>query len=356
LKKRLGFALLWAAAVFLYHPPHSFPREYLDYQDSSIIQLLQEGIQASFQEDYRLAEEMFDSLVGMAPQDPAGYFFKAALFNAQMIDYESKFREKELYQNVKTAKKLARERIKKERDNAWVYVILGNSYGVKAVYDSRQGKWFSGLQEGLNAKSALKEAIKKDPELYDAYVGLGSYHYWASVVTKSFHWLPFFGDNRKQGMTEMNLALKKSTFSTPAAASGLVWMYIREGKFDSAIELAQRMQDEYPQGKSFLWPIAEAYFDKREWASALSRYRELLERLKIEHEQETIDQSYNLVECRFYIANCLFGLAKYAECDSVCREILNFPLDEEIQKRQKEKLKKIKELSEKCQELTGSEG
>jgi tetratricopeptide (TPR) repeat protein len=356
LKKKLGFALLWAASFFLFHPLFSFPQEYLDYNDSSVVRLLNEGIRASFQEDYQLAEERFDSLVWMAPEDPAGYFFKAALLNAQMIDYESKFREKEFYQNVKTAKKLARERIKKDKENAWLYVILGNSYGAKAVYDARQGKWFSGLQEGLKAKSAFKEALKHDSELYDAYVGLGSYHYWASVITKSFHWLPFFGDNRKQGLAEMNLALKKSTFSTPAAASGLVWMYIREGRFDQAIELAQKMQSEYPRGKSFLWPMAEAYFDKREWTYALSRYRELLERLQIEHEQETIDQSYNLIECRFYIANCLFGLAKYAECDSVCQEILNFPLEEEIQKRQKEKLKRTKELLEKCQKLTGSEG
>lgn len=354
--RKLGFALIWVVAFFLVHPRLSFPQEYLDYQDSSIIQLLREGIQASFRENYQLAEEKFDSLVMMAPDDPAGYFFKAALLHAQMIDYESRFREEEFYENVKTAKKLARERIKKDKNNAWVYVILGNSYGAKAVYDARQGKWFSGLQEGLKAKSALKEAIKKDPQLYDAYVGLGSYHYWASVMTKSFRWLPFVGDNRKQGMAEMNLALKKSTFSTTAAASGLVWMYIREGKFDQAIELAQKKQSEYPQGKSFLWPIAEAYFDKREWTLALSQYREILGRLQAEHDQKKIDQSYNLVECRFYIANCLFGLAKYTECDSICQEILNLPLDEEIQKRQKEKLKKTKELSEKCQELTGSEG
>lgn len=356
MKKKLGLALMGAAIILLFHPLPCFSQKYLDYNHPQIVQLLQEGIEASFREDYQLAEERFDSLVNMAPRDPAGYFFKAALYHAQMIDYESRFREKEFNRNVKTAKKLARERIKRNNKDAWTYLLLGNTYGAKAVYDAKQGKWLSGLEEGLMAKSALKEALKRDPKLYDAYVGLGSYDYWASVMTKAFHWLPFIGDHREQGMAEMKLALDKSTFSSAAAASGLIWMYIREGSFDLAIDLAEKMQSEYPQGKSFLWPLAEAFYDKRDWNGALLRYRELLERLETEHNHENIDQSYNLVECRFFIANCLFGLARYAECDSVCQEALNFPLDEAVRRRQKDKLKKIEQLSEKCGTLTGSEG
>ncbi len=354
MKRKLGLALIGAALLLLFSPPMCFSRNYLDYDDPLIIELLQEGIQASFREDYRLAEERFDSLVRMASNDPAGYFFKAALYHAQMIDYESRFKEKEFDHNVKKAKKLAQERIKRHKNDAWTYLVLGNSYGAKAVYDARKGKWLSGLQEGLMAKSALKEAVKRDPELYDAYVGLGSYDYWASVMTKAFHWLPFIGDHREKGMAEMKLALEKSTFSSAAAASGLIWMYIREGDFDQAIHLAEKMQSEYPQGKSFLWPLAEAYYDKRDWNGALLRYRELLERLEVEHNHENVDQSYNLVECRFFIAHCLFGLARYTECDSVCQEILNFPMDEKLRNRHKEKLKKIQKLSERCRKLAES--
>jgi len=354
LKRRLGFALMGCAALFFLYPPLLFPQEYLDYNDPAIRNLLRQGIEASFREDYGPAETCFDSLVSLAPDDPTGYFFRAVLYHAQMIDYESPYREKEFDKNVKMAKKLARERIKKNKNDAWTYLLLGNSYGAKAVYDARRGKWFSGLEEGLMAKSALKEAVKRDPELYDAYVGLGSYHYWASVMTKAFHWLPFIGDDREQGMAEMQMAVDKSTFSSTAAASGLVWMYIHEGNFDQAIDLAQRMQSKYPQGKSFLWPLAEAYYDKLDWNNALSRYQELRNRLQEEHDRENVDQSYNLVECRFFIAHCLFGLGRYVQCDSVCREILNFPLDGAVQKRHKEKLRKIQALAEKCRKITGS--
>ncbi len=353
MKNNSRVALLCASALLLFCPRLSFPQKYLDYQHPQIRTLLHDGIEASFREDYGLAEERFDSLTRIAPRDPAGYFFKAALFHAQMIDYESDFREEEFYENVKRAKKLGRERVKRVEKDALGYLVLGNSYGAKAVYDAKRSKWLSALQEGLMAKSALKEALKHNPQLYDAYVGLGSYHFWASVITRAFRWLPFIGDHREQGLAETKLAFEKSTFSSAAAASGLVWMHIREGDFEQAIDLAQKMQSQYPQGKSFLWPLAEAYYDKRDWNNALLRYQELLGRIQTEHTQEGIDQSYNLIECRFYIANCLYALTRFSECDSVCQEILNLPVDEKVRKRQKGKLEKITELSEKCREFLG---
>jgi tetratricopeptide (TPR) repeat protein len=352
-KIKFGFALVWGTAILLFCPNFSLSQKYLDYQSARVKTLLLEGIEASFREDYALAESTFQTVVQMAPEDPAGYFFKAAAYHAQMIDYESNFKEKDFYQNIKIAKKLARKKIKKDKNDAWAYLILGNAYGAKAVYKAKQGNWWSGLQEGLTAKSAFKEALKRDPELYDVYVGLGSYHFWASVMTRAFWWLPFVGDHRDEGILQMKLAYEKSIFSRTAAASGLVWMYIRQKEYDQTISLAQKMQSQYPQGKSFLWPLAEAYFRKQDWNNALLKYRELSQRLEAEHTSGNPDQSYNLIECRFCIANCLFSLGRYAECDSSCREILDFPLDERIRKRQKEKLKKTQELLEKCLEFAG---
>jgi tetratricopeptide (TPR) repeat protein len=310
-----------------------------------------EGIEATFQENYPLAESRFETLIQMAPEDPAGYFFLATLYHAQMIDYESNFKEKDFHKNIEMAARFAKKRIKEEKENAWSYLILGNTYGAKAVYDAKQGKWWSGLNNGLYAKSALKEAIKHDPEVYDAYVGLGAYHFWASAMTKALWWLPFIGDHRQKGISEMRLAYEKSIFSQSAAASGLIWIYIEEKKFDQAISLAQKMQSKYQQGKSFLWALAQAYYEKKDWHSALLKYQELLERLESNHTSENPGQSYNLIECRFYIANCLFSMGRYEKCISLCQEILDLPLDTDTQKRQKDKLKKTQELLEKSSEF-----
>ena len=350
-------------ALLLLVPRLSFSQKYLDYQDEKTKNLLQEGIDASFREDYPQAESIFERVILMAPQDPAGYFFLAALYQAEMVDYESNFRENEFYKNVNSAKRLSAERIESNKEDAWAYLLLGNSYGAKGLYDARKGNWWSGLNNGLSAKSALKEALKHKPDLYDAYVGLGSYHYWASVVTKAFWWLPFFGDHREEGLEEMTLAYEKSTFSSDAAANGLIWMYIQEKNFDVALSLSEKMQAKCPQGKSFLWGVAQAYFEKRDWNNALIKYKELVEKLEANrmnlkfdpksigsgNSPADLDQSYNLIECQYYIANCFFSLGKYKDCTSACEKTLNSNYSEQIRKRQKGRLKSIERLLEKAQ-------
>ncbi len=348
------FTFLFLLISLFFFPNLAFPQKYPDYQDEEIKRLFFEGIDACFRENYPLAKEKFEIIVSKAPQDPAGYFFLAMLYQTQMIDYESYFMEKDFYENIKVAKKYAQERIKNNKKDPWGYLFLGNAYGAKAFYDAKKGNWWSGLNSGLKAKSALKEAVKCDPELYDAYAGLGSYHYWASVVTKVLWWLPFIGDKRQQGITEMKLAQERSVFSQDAATNGLIWMYINEKKIDQAIDLAKRMQNKYPEGKSFLWALAEAYYEKPDWSNALSCYQEILERVENQihgprsggNHGENPSSHYNWIECKFCIANCLFNLERFNECVLICEEMQSHPLDERTKDRQKDKLKNAKRLLE----------
>ena len=336
-------------------------QEYLDYQDEEVKQILLEGTDACFRENYPLAEEKFTLILSKAPQDPAGHFFLAMLYKAQMIDYESNIKEEDFDAKVRMARRLAKARIKDDKKDPWGYLFLGNAYAAKAIYEARESNWWSALNNGLRAKSALKEAVKHDPELYDAYVALGSYHYWASVVTKAFWWLPFIGDNREEGINQMKVACEKSVFSREAATNGLIWIYINEKKFDQAISLSKEMQNEYPEGKSFLWTLATAYYEKSDWTDALSLHQEILERIEEQVDEAALsgDHSenphnyYNHIECKFHIASCLFNLGRFEECIAACEEIQNCPLDERTKKRQKDKLKMTKRLLEKGLKILG---
>ena len=359
--KHKKFVYLFLLISLFFFPNLASSQKYLDYQNEEIKKLFLVGIEACFQENYPLAEERFKQVVSKAPQDPAGYFFLAMLYQAQMMDYESYSREKEFYENIKMTKKYAKGRIKNNKKDPWAYLFLGNAYGAKALHEARKGNWWSGLNNGLRAKSALKEAVKHDPELYDAYVALGSYHYWASVMTKALWWLPFIGDRREEGITEMKLGQEGSIFSQDAAANGLIWIYINEKRFDQAISLAENMQNKYPQGKSFLWGLATAYYEKSDWTNALFSYQEILERIENQIDVSTSSGTnlenpnnyYNRIECKFHIANCLFNLGKFDECILTCEEIQNYTLDVKTKERQKDKLKRIKRLLEKSLKVLG---
>jgi tetratricopeptide (TPR) repeat protein len=318
--------------------------------DSSFyINLINEGINATLNENYLYAEGRFKQIIREKPEDPAGYFFLGALYQAEMMDYEGDFKEKEFYSELETAIKLARNRMKSGKETPWDYLYLGNSYGYLGVYKARKGGWWPAFKNTLKAKSAFKKAVELNPRFYDAYVGLGSYHYWTSYFTKSFAWLPFFSDERKKGKEELKLAAKESLFSKVAALNALIWIYIKEKNYSPAIALADSLQKEFPDGKIFLWALATAYYEKFDWHKAIEYYGLIKKKLN----NNPAENYYNLIECQFRIADSYFNAGDFAECISTCREALSYDLDKKTRERQKEKLSKIKELLEKSLKITG---
>lgn len=318
--------------------------------DSSFyINLINEGINATLNENYFYAESRFRQIIREEPEDPAGYFFLGALYQAEMMDYEGDFKEKEFYSNLETAIRLAKKRIKSGNETPWDYLYLGNSYGYLGVYKARKGGWWPAFKNTLKAKSAFKKAVELNPKFYDAYVGLGSYHYWTSYFTKSFAWLPFFADERKKGVEELKLAAKESLFSKVAALNTLIWIYIKEKNYSPAIALADSLQKEYPDGKIFLWALATANYEKYDWHKAIEYYGLIKKKLN----NNPAENYYNLIECQYRIADSYFNSGDFPECISICREALSYDLDKKSRERQKEKLNKIKELLDKSLRITG---
>jgi tetratricopeptide (TPR) repeat protein len=345
-KRTIVFSLFLIFLLAIFTASKSSEQLKTKNQESIANKLILQGIEAGIRENYELAERNFGKIVSDDPEDPAGYFFLGACYQTQMIDLESDFREKEFYQDLEKAIQLSKERIKKDENDIRAHFYMGNSYGSIAVYDAKHERWWSGLRKGLKAKSSLKKVIELDSTFYDAYLGLGSYHYWASVVTKALRWLPFFRDEREKGIKEVKLAAERSFYSKESAQYGLIYIYLEEKDYDKAIELAKKMNQEFPESKLFLWPLAEAVYMKRDWRSCIRWYQKILGLIG------NPDPSgyFNTIECRHRIAKCYFNLKMYEKCIEECEKILSYQISEDVKKRLKKELKDTKNLLEKCEE------
>lgn len=341
-----------STSVALTSEPADFPQVDPSAQslDSSLyLNLINEGINATLNEKYLYANGIFKQIIKEKPEDPAGHFFLGALYQAEMMDYEGEFKEKEFYSELETAVKLAGNRIKSRKETPWDYLYLGNSYGYMGIYKARKGGWWSAFKNTMKAKSAFKKAVELNPNFYDAYVGLGSYHYWTSYYTKSFAWLPFFADERKKGKEELALAAENSLFSRVAALNALIWIYIKEKNYSRAISLADSLQKVYPDGKIFLWALATACYEKYDWHKALEYYGLIKKRL----DNNPAENYYNLIECQYRMADSYFNSGNFTGCILAAREALGYNLDKRTRERQKENLNKIKELLDKSLKITG---
>jgi hypothetical protein len=170
------------------------------------------------------------------------------------------------------------------RAEAWFY--LAGSYAPFVQWRILRGERLAAARDGGRIKSALEHALKLDPDLADAYFGIGLYHYYADVAPAYAKILRFLmllpGGNRELGLREMLTTRDRGELLAGEADYQLHFVYLwYEHKPIEALSLLRSLDARYPSNPLFLQRIAEAsdvyLHDPKASAAA---WRELLVRAR----------------------------------------------------------------------------
>src|SRR5207253_6287962 len=101
----------------------------------------------------------------------------------------------------------------KQNDTTEMRLYAGIGWGLKArllgLWDDRRGT----ARAGVRAREHLFRAVQLDPELADAYTGLGLYNYYVDTLSAIAKILRFFmgipGGSKREGMRQLELAMEK---------------------------------------------------------------------------------------------------------------------------------------------------
>jgi tetratricopeptide (TPR) repeat protein len=294
------------------------------------------GLELLYQGQYQAARDSFESFSRDHPQHPAGFFFTAGAYQLQSLAYESDAWDGQYTAYLDTALARSAAAIKAEPRDAWAYFFRGGTYAYMASRDARRGSMLAALNKGLTGIADLDRAVELDPALYDAYLGLGSYHYFRTKAASIFKWLPFIGDKRDQGIAELSQAADRGRYARVMARNGLVWILIDYGKYDRALAAALALEREFPGNHAFHWGVPEVYYRTRQWAKAAEGYQRLLQQI----EESRPRNNYNRVSIKSRLAKCLYECGRYAEAYQTARQAIELPLDDHAAKRlQQERIK-----------------
>ena len=146
------------------------------------------------------------------------------------------------------------------RAEAWFY--LGGAYGARAQFRVLRHQNLAAAQDGKRIKEALERALAIDPELQDAYFGIGLYHYYADVApaaAKMLRWLFLLpGGDRVEGMREMLRARSAGQLLQSEADYQLHLIYLwYENQTPRALELLRALRDRHPRNPHFPQLMAE---------------------------------------------------------------------------------------------------
>ena len=117
-------------------------------------------------------------------------------------------------------------------------------------------------RDGKRIKDALERALALDPDLDDAYFGIGLYRYYADVAPTAARILRFLlllpGGDREEGLAQMLRARTNGRLLQGEADYQLHIIYLwYEHQTGRALELLRELQQRHPRNPLFLTQIAE---------------------------------------------------------------------------------------------------
>ncbi len=313
--------------------------------------LVRQIINRTIAQKYRNALVLADSVTVLAPEEPIGYFFRAAVLQARMLDYGSLEDEKTFFNATGTCRKLAEKKLRQNVKDAWAHFFLGSALGYEAFFLGKKKRYFEAFRTGWQCIQHLEAALKHDPRLYDAYLGIGTYKYYRSKMSKNFTWLPFVDDERAEGIRMVRQAIANGRYSRSAAINGLSWILMDENRSEEALALVDSALTIYTGSRFFLWASAAAAYRVERYDQAAACYGQILRSLQ----DENVLSPYIELVCRTRLARA-YQAAKKME--NACRELERIgalELSKDDRSRGEAFLKEVALYRKECEgQLTGT--
>jgi hypothetical protein len=267
-------------------------------------------------------------------------FFKAAVLQSRMLDHENDVGKEEFLAASKLARELFQKSLRKNSRSALCHFFIGATYGYEAFYFGKRDRLLDGFRTGWRCIQELNAALKLDHNLYDAYLAIGTFHYYRARLGKNFAWLPFVEDKREEAIAMIRKAIYHGKYSREAAINGLTWILIDEDREQEALALVDSALAEYPRSRFFLWGAAAANYRMEKWDEAERYYKLILETFA----EENFLPPYNAVSCYLRLAEIHFYQSNYAASREQLASLYAVPVNGDDLKRCEKLIKQAQDL------------
>ena len=199
---------------------------------------------------------------GPAPPEACDVLAATALWWRILLDPDSQALDAEFSAAVDRAIQGAEQWTVRSPDDAEPWFYLGGAYAARVQWRVLRNEKLAAARDGKNIKVALERAVALDPNLEDAYFGIGMYKYYADVAPAAARFLRFFlllpGGDRKEGLDQMLRARNRGRLLQGEADYQLHVIYLwYEGETARALALLEGLHERYPANPLFLFRTAE---------------------------------------------------------------------------------------------------
>jgi tetratricopeptide (TPR) repeat protein len=255
---------------------------FLGAQDSTALALAIKGIDLGTNLHYEESYEVFQELIRLEPDNPRGYFLRSAIYfwmfseDVKNEEVGNKFRDLS-YEAVE----IAEAKLEQNENDIDAMFFLGGAYGSLGRYYAMTKSYLNAYWYGKKGKNYLEDVVELDSTYYDAYLGLGIYHYLADILPRFVKILSFIlgmeGD-KEEGIREIELASEKGVYTKTEAMFFLGALYTyREREYEKAIDIFNELLEKYPQNPGALLSLGRCYSNMGQCDLAETAFNKILD-------------------------------------------------------------------------------
>jgi len=285
--------------------------------------------------DYVRAELIINRSIEAGPSAPLSWAARGALYYTAFLD----LKRDSLIPLLEHSLEKSFEFSLRQRNSREGLFSTALSYGLKAMYYSQEKYWWRALQSGLRSYRSYQRLIHYFPDCFDAYAGLGNFHYW----TSRYQWLPGITDTRNLGIQELKMAIERGEYLNSLAAYNLVWIYYVEGDYLQGLGLTEKILKEHPKNRLFMRAQGDIYFRMENFNEAQIVYENLIKLFEA-------DQTIDYLQVRLKLAQIYYQRMNFIAARETCQSIIQTPLSTQLQKKLERELSDTRRLIQLIQE------
>ncbi len=199
---------------------------------------------------------------GPAPAEACHVLAATALWWRIQLDPDSRALDEEFSTAVERAIRTTDAWTVRAPDDAEAWFYLGGAHAARVQWLVLREERLAAARDGKRIKDALERALVLDPNLDDAYFGIGLYRYYADVaptVAKILRFLLLLpGGSREEGLAQMLRARTNGRLLKGEADYQLQMIYLwDEHETGRALELLRELAREHPRNPIFPTQVAE---------------------------------------------------------------------------------------------------
>lgn len=283
-------------------------------------QLTLKGIEYGYNMQIEKAAEVFDQLIKLDPQNPLSYVLQSVNHFYMLQWRASEAVENKFKKLTSKAIQLSKRNLSKKEKRLDALFYLGTIHIYLAAYHGRQSNWLRAFWYGKDGIDFLKKIVAIDPNYYDAYLGLGLYHYYADVLPQFIKRVTaIFGieGDRERGLKQLQLAAEHGKYSQAEAMLilGNIYLYT-EKQPEKALQYSEKLANLYPANSGFLSFLGENYQRKGDHSLAIESFKSGLA-------QEAV-QRYPIFKISLFynLGNTYFEMNEFEEATSFYQQTL----------------------------------